>query len=647
MKRLLVLLLVALPSIAIAQPVVSWRPPMNCAADQFLKFNGTVWVCGTVSTFSTNNVIPKGNGTTLVSSSWTDNGTTSTTTGRIHSQVASSGITATTNSIVVAEGTSAVNPVLVSILSTGHKKIVFGNGTNADDGQIEYDATGRDMRFRTAQTVRLTISSAGDLNGPGSWTLGDNTGADAHAINGAAAITSSDSNTATISYTGTGQTADRLAGNFINSGSYNTTLAQRIAYGTQHTCSATESAGGNTSICIGGLFTASGLDDNRALQTNAGDVRLNVTGGQLLTFGSGTYGDNAAADSHLFNGLTTIKTGTPTTPAAASASSSAILEVTDGNHNYLSFRGTNQLGMRFTNASAEGDGFWVYTNSRSFLFGTAATVRAEMDVNGKLFLGDTANTAVTGDDALDVGGFAYIQKLKSESQIVDYTRGFEVFYEFLDHVATDDGDWSVVGLVDFPFAEANRPGVLQLVVEPNGVGASTTTTALMQGASSSPYGRSWFAGGGELKGAWGVSFSADPSTTNFTAVVGMMDEVGDTSPQDGIYFLADDASSNNWQVCAAENGTSSCVDTSPAIALEANDWYRLEWTVNAAGTLVTYTVSNVTDATSGTATRSTNIPNDSTHTVGLGANINRIDTAASGELWVDFAWLNQTFTTAR
>lgn len=45
MKRALVLLLLLLCGIADAQPVVTWRPPMNCSANDGLKWSGTAWVC--------------------------------------------------------------------------------------------------------------------------------------------------------------------------------------------------------------------------------------------------------------------------------------------------------------------------------------------------------------------------------------------------------------------------------------------------------------------------------------------------------------------------------------------------------------------------------------------------------------------------
>lgn len=79
MKRALLVALVvlggALP--AEAQPVlIPWRPPAGCATNDVIKFNGTLWTCGSVSTFSTLNAIPVGNGTGMIASGLTDDGTT-------------------------------------------------------------------------------------------------------------------------------------------------------------------------------------------------------------------------------------------------------------------------------------------------------------------------------------------------------------------------------------------------------------------------------------------------------------------------------------------------------------------------------------------------------------------------------------------
>lgn len=76
-RALLVLCLLA--STADAQPVITWRPPMNCATNDVLKWNGTTWTCSggaAVTGSGTTNLVAKWTSATgLGNSSITDDGT--------------------------------------------------------------------------------------------------------------------------------------------------------------------------------------------------------------------------------------------------------------------------------------------------------------------------------------------------------------------------------------------------------------------------------------------------------------------------------------------------------------------------------------------------------------------------------------------
>lgn len=74
-------------------------------------------------------------------------------------------------------------------------------------------------------------------------------------------------------------TATRLGGSLEVSGTYDTTAGALNSIAVQGVATSTRSAGANTLINFGGLFTASGAPTNRALQTNSGDVLLNATDG--------------------------------------------------------------------------------------------------------------------------------------------------------------------------------------------------------------------------------------------------------------------------------------------------------------------------------------------------------------------------------
>lgn len=85
----ILLALCVLVGVAEAQPAPpSWRPPSGCTSGQAIVFNGSIWTCGSagITNSAGANVIPKSDGTDLVASSWTDDGTTSTTTGAVSVQ---------------------------------------------------------------------------------------------------------------------------------------------------------------------------------------------------------------------------------------------------------------------------------------------------------------------------------------------------------------------------------------------------------------------------------------------------------------------------------------------------------------------------------------------------------------------------------
>lgn len=297
---------------------------------------------------------------------------------------------------------------------------------------------------------------------------------------------------------------------------------------------------------------------------------------------------------------------------------------------------------------------WITTGSGDLISGDDltvaddATITDALQVDGNATLGDA-----TTDTTTALGPLTAL-RITPATQIFDHTRGTEYFDDFFTTPGADT-EWLVLTPTAILNAawDSNHPGVAWMNVQPSGGalisgGASIANVGIVQGDRTQlTQGSTWFAGGGETKGAWLVRFETDPTNTNFSAVIGMFDEFGDITPQDGIYFLADNATSANWQVCTAEAGTRTCADTVSAIPLTPDEWFRLEWTVNAAGTSVSFTVTNVTTPASGTNTSITNIPNDSTHVVGLGAQIIRFSTTGSGTMYVDYAWLDQTFTTAR
>jgi len=167
MKKILIAIFVLLPAIALAQPGAGIKTdttlkgngsvtsplgidPANTqsrvtgtcssgSAIREIKQDGTV-TCQSATSFTTNNVIPKGNGSGLTASSWTDDGTTSTTTGNI-----------VVNGNVALGTTTLTSAKLFVVVSGG------GTGIRADNSSTgkTADAYG----FRAAQTGSFDTTS--------------------------------------------------------------------------------------------------------------------------------------------------------------------------------------------------------------------------------------------------------------------------------------------------------------------------------------------------------------------------------------------------------------------------------------------------------------------------------------------------------
>lgn len=356
--------------VASAQPVVSggWRPPVGCSTNQVIQFNGTAWVCGTISTFSTNNIIPKGNGTTLVASAIVDvSGQIGIGSGAA-SPIGAVDLYNTLAGQTTAALTDAGSRTSLLFLHDGGGAvgagggIVFGNATSRTANAVGWAAikgliqngsgnTTGDLAFSTRNatsdtnlTERMRIAANGNVSIQqalavnGNATLGDSTSADSHTLNGATALASSNSNTITASYTGTSQTTDRLTLHVTNSGTYDATAAQRIAYGVNSQLTATRSAGSNNLINIAIFGSATGSQDDRALQTNAGNVLFNQVSGNTAigTSANASIRLNVGSSQH---GITSISN-----PAASTSGKIAMQAITTGTYD-LTGGSTTALGI--------------------------------------------------------------------------------------------------------------------------------------------------------------------------------------------------------------------------------------------------------------------------------------------------------------
>lgn len=115
-------------------------------------------------------------------------------------------------------------------------------------------------------------------------------------------------NAGNFQYSGTTQTAQRIALTGQNTGTYNTTSGTITDIGVNASSTATRSSGSNALTNVAVYATASGAQVNQAIFTSDGDVFLNNNSGSTtanLTFqvnGATTLGDSATADSTTGNG---------------------------------------------------------------------------------------------------------------------------------------------------------------------------------------------------------------------------------------------------------------------------------------------------------------------------------------------------------
>lgn len=163
-------------------------------------------------------------------------------------------------------------------------------GIYQDRGDNTFNATSGSTVFNGAMSVL------------GNAQLGNSTTADTHSITGATTVASGALSTLSTAYSGTGITGDRSSVAVTNTGTFDATAAGRVAYGVNAAVTATRSAGANNLTNVGLYGTASGGQVNRALQTDAGDVLLNNTGGTTTISGATTLSSTLDV-----TGTTTLK----------------------------------------------------------------------------------------------------------------------------------------------------------------------------------------------------------------------------------------------------------------------------------------------------------------------------------------------------
>jgi hypothetical protein len=319
--------------------------------------------------------------------------------------------------------------------------------------------------------------------------------------------------------------------------------------------------------------------------------------------------------------------------------------------------------------------------------GNFVTTATESGGSGAFFNIAVHAYAQGGDDDIalwaDNGRVLIDEELTAEritppTKLFDYSRGTEFFDDFFaSPINLYLADVSNTLTLKYDFAgtgwhgegnvaladpvDSSHPGVIYIQARPStdtlgGGVAAPANGRIVQGytTGNGAEGAVWWAGNGAAKGS--IAFMIDGTNSppiddvdSYTITVGMFDWVASTGgtgdkPEDGIFCRADSGSAN-WQTCTCEANTCTCNATSPAVSITEDDWVKCEWTVSADGLTVDFTVTD--SGASGSATHITNIPNDVTHPVGLGASVDRVDNAGSGTVFIDYAWFDHTFTATR
>ncbi len=299
--------------------IISATGTLNCVGG--LQVNGT-----NVNTFTTNNSIPKGNGSGLVASSITDNGTVAidntgglaVSIGSIAKMTVANATTTIANNALIGDATTRSHTI--------NGLVALNPSTGASDAALSIaGAVGYQLLVSSDTTATFNIwnASTSSLNLI-------NTGGGLFALNV------------------TGGTASAYAGSHTAQtislgGSYDATAALRTVGGLNVSATGTRSTGSNSVYNQAFYTTASGGQINRAIVAGDGEVSLNTVSGNTcigttdcttkltvsgnaLATGSVTFGD-ATTRSHTASGGFQLTETTGTTFAAVDGNAS--ITVTD------------------------------------------------------------------------------------------------------------------------------------------------------------------------------------------------------------------------------------------------------------------------------------------------------------------------------
>lgn len=187
-------------------------------------------------------------------------------------------------------------------------------------------------------------------------------------------------------------------------------------------------------------------------------------------------------------------------------------------------------------------------------------------------------------------------------------------------------------------SESSHPGIAQL-----STGTTTTGYAFMT-----------------TKSAAAVVFGADAwtlrlifqlpdlsdGTDTYTFLAGFGDTPTAAAQTDGAFIRYTHGTNSGKFECVTKSNTTETA-TDSGVTVAADTWYRLDISVNAAGTSVAFAVKTGAGASATVATHTTNIPTTATRATGIVLGLIKSAGTTARTAWVDLVDAQVTFGAAR
>ena len=307
-----------------------------------------------------------------------------------------------------------------------------------------------------------------------------------------------------------------------------------------------------------------------------------------------------------FNGRTLSATSSKVSISNGNGvSGNPSVDVVEGNLTLNNIGGT--LGV-----SKGGTGATTLTNNSLLLgSGTSAVSGLGAATNGQIPIGSTGNapvlaTITAGSGVTITNGAGSIQ-IDSVGSAANANAILDESDDFIYMVSTGSsnqeiGPWfveesGITGGVSSPFTyqEAGRPGIIPLTS-----GGSPPNVILLSKATGVVgfNNGNILIGGGVITLQWFVKLSALSALgQRYLVRLGLtINDNAITDPDYGLWFeYSDNVNSGNWQIKAAEAGTSTIANTSTAAT---TNWTVYKIVINAAGTSVAYYINGTEVANS-------------------------------------------------